>query len=81
MSAYAVKITEDNIRGVIRSEAGKSFNLSIALSWLEEHEEGWFLRDESSPLDCEFFMPEVFAEMYAFTSDDKSSLIRHVVKL
>jgi hypothetical protein len=80
MSAYAIAITEENLRGVIHSEAGPSYDLETALSWLEDHEEGWFLRDPGSPLDCEFFMPEVFFEMYIFLSNDKESLIRRVVK-
>lgn len=81
MTAYAVEITKENIQGVIRSEAGKEFDLITALQWLDEHGEGWFLRDEESVLDCQFFMPEVFAEMYAFAANDRSSLLRHVVKL
>lgn len=81
MPAYAIAITEDNLRGVIHSEAGLNFNLEAALKWLEDHEEGWFLRDLGSPLDCEFFMPEVFKEMYIFMNDDTSALIRSVVKI
>lgn len=81
MPAYAVEITEANIRGVICSEAGRAFDLDLALRWLEEHEGGWFLRDEGSPLDCHFFMPEVFAEMYAFTSFDDGAIFKHVVKI
>lgn len=81
MSAYAVAVTEDNIRGVIHSEAGPSFDVEWALTWLKVHEEGWFLRDEESSLDCQFFMPEVFEELYTFTSHDNNSLFRHVVKL
>lgn len=81
-NAYAVAITEDNIRGVICSEAGPGFDLDFALAWLEEHGEGWFLRDEESPLDCQFFMPLVFVEMYMFTSSlDSNSLFRQVIKL
>lgn len=81
-NAYAVAINEANIRGVIHSEAGADFNLELALAWLKEHEEGWFLRDEESPLDCQFFMPEVFAEMYMFTSPiDSTSLFRQVIKI
>jgi len=81
MSAYAIRITKDNLQGVIRSEAGLDFDLEEALDWLKDHEEGWFLRDPGSPLDCEFFMPEIFAEMYIFLSNDTSSLIRRVVKI
>jgi hypothetical protein len=81
MVAHAIAITEENVRGVIQSEAGPSFDLEKALQWLEEHEEGWFLRDPSSPLDCEFFMPEVFNQMYIFLSMDQSSLIRRVEEI
>lgn len=81
MVAHAIAITEENVRGVIQSEAGSYYNLETALKWLEEHEEGWFLRDPSSPLDCEFFMPEVFNEMYMFLSKDQSSLIRRVEQI
>jgi len=81
VQAYAIKITPENLRGVIRSEAGRDFDLEMALQWLEEHEEGWFLRDEGSPLDCQFFVPMVFFEMYVFTSHDESSLFRNVVKI
>lgn len=81
MPAYAIAVTEENIRGVIFSEAGPGFDLELALQWLEDHESGWFLRDPGSPFDCEFFMPEVFAEMYGFLNDDKSALIRTVVQM
>lgn len=77
--AWAVPITEENLYGVIRSEAGSKFDLEYALNWLYEHEEGWFLRDEESPLDCQFFTSEVFKELYQFTSPDKHSLFRHVI--
>lgn len=81
MASYAIAITKDNIRGVIQSEAGLKFNLETALCWLEDHEEGWFVRDPESPLDCEFFMPEVFEEMYMFIANDYDSLIRRIVKV
>lgn len=81
-NAYAVAITEENLRGVIRSEAGSNFDLEFALAWLEEHGEGWFLRDEESALDCQFFMPMVFVEMYQFVSSlDHTSLFRQVIKI
>lgn len=78
--AFVVAITEENLRRVIRSEAGPSFDLDIAMAWLEEHQEGWFLRDEGSPFDCQFFMPEVLKELYSFTNNDQNSLFRHVIR-
>lgn len=79
-TAYAIAITEENINGVIRSEAGLTFDLEYALNWLYENEEGWFLRDEESPLDCQFFQPEVFDELYQFVSADQHSLLRKVIQ-
>lgn len=81
MSAYAIAVTEDNLRGVILSEAGQDFDLEAALDWYKEHGGGWFLRDPGSPLDCAFFMREVFGTMYMFLSNDPDSLIRRVVQI
>lgn len=79
--AYAVKITEENLRGVILSEAGLNYNLEYALEWLEEHGDGWFLRDPESVLDCQFIVDTVFETLYQFTSVDDHSLFRHVIPL
>ena len=77
--AHAIAITEENIYGVIRSEAGPDFDIEYALNWLYEHEEGWFLRDEESELDCQFFEPDIFKEFYRFSSiQDTDSLLRQV---
>lgn len=78
MYAYVVAVTEENLRGVILSEAGPSFDLALSLAWLKEHGEGWFLRDENSTLDCQFFMTEVLEEMYDFSPHDEHSLFRRV---
>lgn len=79
--AYAVAITEDNLRGVILSEAGPGFDLDLALDWLKEYEEGWFLRDEESALDCQFMVPSIFKELYKFISSDNDSLFRQVIRI
>jgi len=81
MSAYAIAITEDNLRGVIHSEAGVSFDLELSLQWLYEYEAGWFIRDPDSPFDCAFMAQEVFDEVYTFLSADSSELIRRVVQI
>jgi hypothetical protein len=78
---YAIAITEENIRGVILSEAGSGFDLAAALDWLEEFKEGWFIRDESSVLDCHLFTPETFAVMYTFTDNDQGLLMRKVEQI
>lgn len=76
--AYAIAITEDNIRGIILSEGGLKFDLDRSLMWLEEYKQGWFLRNEGSVFDCHFFAPEIFEEMYFFVKNDPEALIRHV---
>ena len=82
MQAYAVAVTEANIRTAIRSEAGRGFNLELALQWLEEHEDGWFIRDEGSTFDCMMFRPEVFEELYMFSDiDNNDAVFRKIVKI
>jgi hypothetical protein len=79
VAAYVVKITEDNLRGVIRSEAGPNYDLDAALDWFNEHGEGWFLRDEETVLDCQFFVPDILTKFYKFTNVDDHSLFRRVI--
>jgi hypothetical protein len=79
MAAYVVAITEDNIYGVIRSEAGPNYDLDAALDWLAEYGEGWFLRDEETVLDCQFFAPDVLKKFYYFANIDDHSLFRRVM--
>jgi len=81
MGAYAMAITEENIRGIILSEAGPKYDLDVALAWLAEYEVGWFVRDPSTVLDCSFYTPEIFAEMYVFLFDDQTSIIRHIAQV
>ena len=81
MEAYAIAITEENIRGIILSEAGTKYDLDVALRWLEESEVGWFVRDPSTVLDCSFYTPEIFETMYAFTDYDQHSLMRKVTQI
>lgn len=80
-NAYAIAITEENIKGVIRSEAGLDFDVEGAFNWLKEHGSGWFLRDDESPFDCQFFDSEVFEEIYKFNSIDDHSLFRKVYRI
>lgn len=79
MVAYAVVMSEENML-VIASEHPK-FDKAEFRKWLADHGEGYFLRDESSPLDCQYFEPTVFAQMYLFESGDESALFRRVVKI
>lgn len=75
--AYACRITMENMQ-VIASEFGPGWSREEAVDWLLKHEEGWFLRDESSVLDKKFFVSEVFFTMYFFVSGDATSLFRRV---
>jgi hypothetical protein len=78
MPAYAIKVTEENIRGIILSEAGRDFDVNIALDWLKQNEAGWFVRDNCSPFDCEFISDDIFKEFYMFTHNDHTSILRHI---
>lgn len=75
---WAIAVTEENIHGIILSEGGSDFIVDAALKWLEEFKEGWFVRDESSVLDCHLFTVDVFNVMYAFTQNDEGLLMRHI---
>lgn len=76
-AAYAVRITRVN-KQVIRSEQPK-FNNEEFERWIEDHgEEGYFLRDEETPLDCGYFAEPVFFQMYMFKSNDTAALFREV---
>lgn len=79
MAAYVVEVTEDNLRTVILSEAGPNFTLTEGLKWLEDHGEGWFLRDEGTVLDCQFFVTNVLKQFYYFANPNDQSLFRRVL--
>lgn len=78
--AVAVKVTRENL-SAIASEAGRKFDRTHAENWLVEHETGYFLRDEGSPFDCSLMAESVFFEIYAFYTENDSSLFRRVVKI
>lgn len=78
MTAYAIAITEENVRGIILSEAGSKYDVDGALHWLATYGEGWFVRDPSTVLDCSFYTPEIFEQMYTFISADEHSIMRHI---
>jgi hypothetical protein len=80
MSAYAIAVNENNLNA-IASEAGTNFDLEYARAWLIEHGSGYFLRDEGSPFDCQFFEEIVLLEMYVFECEHDGALFRRVVKL
>ena len=78
--AYVCRVTEENMPA-IASEFGKGWDRDKVVRWLEVHEEGYFLRDPSSVLDCNFFVPAVFYRMYMFENDDTHALFRRVLRL
>lgn len=78
--AWAVSLTEENLSAVL-SEAGQKLDRELIEKWLAAHGEGYFLRDESSALDCELFTPLVLSLMYDFRYPDNGTLFREVVKI
>lgn len=79
MVAVACRISEENF-GAIASEK-PDFDLEKTKEWLEQNGQGYFLRDPESPLDCGYFVDEVFFQLYIFESGDQSALFRHVLRL
>lgn len=77
--AYACKVVPENL-SAIASEAGRKFDREFAESWLIEHAEGYFLRDDTSPFDCALMEPLVFGELYVFANKDVDALFREVKK-
>lgn len=80
MVAYACVISEENFP-VIASEK-PDFNREEIIKWLEEHKQGYFLRDpDSAGFDCKFLATDIFLQFYKFESQDVGSLFRRVLKL
>ena len=77
--AYACQITKENF-GAIASENPK-FNMQELLDWLEVHESGFFLRDEDSVFDCQYFIDETFFELYRIEPGEPDSMFRIVTRV
>jgi hypothetical protein len=77
--AYACRITKENF-GAIASEK-PDFDEEYTLRWLDDHGTGYFLRDPSSALDCQYFDDDVFFEIYIFQSKDEGELFRRCIKI
>lgn len=79
MIAYAVQIKPENF-GAIASEK-PDFDLESTKKWLDFHEEGYFLRDPESALDCKYFESTVFSQMYTFSHPNSTELFKRVVRI
>lgn len=77
-TAYACRISEENF-GAIRSEHPK-FDLESTKAWLEQHERGFFLRDEGSALDCHYITDEIFFIYYEFEPLDKNAVFHRLIR-
>jgi hypothetical protein len=78
--AYACVVSVENA-SVIASEAGKNFDRSSLVPWLEKHKSGYFIRDESDPLDCHLLETTEFMKIYIFESGDTGALFRRIIKI
>jgi hypothetical protein len=76
MLAWACKISKENFQA-IASEHPK-FDLEEIKDWLAVHEEGYFVRDEDSMLDCSYMQIDVFKTIYKFHSNDLDSMFRQI---
>jgi hypothetical protein len=78
-NAFAVRITEENFQAIASEKP--NFNLEETLQWLEDHGQGYFLRHPGTSFDCEYFVDEVFTQLYAFAAADTSAIFRRVHRL
>lgn len=78
-NAYAVRINENNFQAIASEMPG--FDLESTVQWLEDNGQGYFLRDPESMNDCEYFVDEVFMQLYAFNDRDVNAVFRRVHRL
>lgn len=78
MTAYACRIHPNNF-SVIASEK-PDFNLEFTKQWLADHEQGFFIRDSSSPFDCQYMQTDVFFEMYRVVGGSNTDVFRPIEK-
>lgn len=80
-TAYAIEVCEANFNLLI-SESGRSHTKEQIQAKIPVYEGGFFLRDPSSKLDCQFFLAEAFVKLYKFrfVHDGKNPL-QEVVRL
>lgn len=79
MAGYACRVVSENFQAIASEKP--DFDLEELLEWIAVHDSGYFLRDSSSPFDCQFIQTDVFHELYIFTDDDPNGLYRRVVKV
>lgn len=79
MPAYVCLITPEN-KCVIRSEK-PDFDEVKFHEWLAKHGSGYFLRDERSPFDCQYFDEIAFDQMYIFEHGNVGALFRRVFRI
>ena len=77
--AYACRLSERNFGAIASEKPG--FDMEDTIAWLNEHGEGYFVRDEDSPWDCNYLSDVVFHEIYAFEYDDKEAIFRPIRRM
>lgn len=78
--AWAILLSDENINAIL-SEAGTFPDRKFIEDWRAKHGEGYFLRDESSVLDCSLFTTTVFLYLYEFDHADESAMFRQVTAI
>lgn len=79
MIAYAIEVSVENKQAIV-SEHPK-FDSQEFDWWLEEHCDGYFIRDSSSVFDCHYIDKDLFSQMYIFTHPNSGDLFKRIVKL
>lgn len=76
--ARACRIHPENF-SVIASKK-PDFDLEFTKRWLDEHEQGYFIRDSSSPFDRQYMEASVFFEMYRVVGGTNEDIFRPIEK-
>lgn len=80
-TAWAIEVCQLNFSLLI-SEAGLNHTKEQIQAKIPVYEGGFFLRDPSSKLDCQFFLPEAFAKLYKFRfAHDGKAPLQEVIRL
>ena len=78
--AYAIAVCEANF-SLLVSEAGRNHSKEQIRAKLPVYENGYFLRDPNSKLDCQFFLPEAFEKLYEFRFVYDGNPLQEVIRI
>lgn len=87
VNPVAVKVVPENFQAIISEGGTKDLgtttaenSLAFLQGWLDACGEGYFVRDEGSPFDCELIMTEAFVELYYVRPTGTDPIFLRIIK-